>query len=339
MCSTGLPLGSACTMGPCHRWTSPQNCTILHPNCSRLCQLQGRKRLCIPMQAEPDRRWQSRIKIRIRGSQHAGYGIGNVEARSAIAREEQTVPAVQQMQAATSSSHGLSTQSIPRSWQRPDPTQGSQAAGSRSDKTISQLRSSTKGSSLAQNDLPSAAEALSGQSSRKRNEEGQEDRLGSAVGSGSTAPFLSPAQGHAPGTAGFSALGQSPPTESPQLEEEASVQGAVSLAGAWNAALNQARAPSAFAAIPEEPTAAMLQYAAAPAPLPPAGMTCEAWLAQADQRRCISASHALSWVEAFIDHCILALLTQMPWTASWCAHKAIGSSFCAAELWHQYLWV
>ena len=82
------------------------------------------------------------------------------------------------------------------------------------------------------------------------------------------------------------------------------MQGAVSLAGAWNAALSQARASSVFAAIPEEPTAAMLQYAAAPAPLPPKGTTCEAWLEQADQRRCVSASHAFSRSEALIDPCM-----------------------------------
>ena len=37
--------------------------------------------------------------------------------------------------------------------------------------------------------------------------------------------------------------------------------------------------------IPEKPSAAMLAFAAAPAQQPPAGMTCEAWLLSADQRR------------------------------------------------------
>ena len=38
-------------------------------------------------------------------------------------------------------------------------------------------------------------------------------------------------------------------------------------------------------AIPAKPSAAMLAYAAAPAQPSPAGMTCEAWLQSADQRR------------------------------------------------------
>lgn len=248
-------------------------------------------------QAESDRRWQSRIKIRIRGSQHAGSGMGILGAQSTGAREEHRHP-MQQEQAAGSSSHGLNSENVLSFRQRPDLVQGSQTAGSWSDKATSQLRLHAP----AQSDSRSAGEALPGQTSTDRHEEGQESRSRVAVGSGSTAPSLSPAQGSAPSNTDPSDLDNLPPAETPQLDEAVPVQGAVSLAGAWNTVLSQARAPSVIATIPEEPTAAMLQYAAASAQLPPSGMTCKAWLAQADQHRCGSASHHI-FMELISDSC------------------------------------
>ena len=80
------------------------------------------------------------------------------------------------------------------------------------------------------------------------------------------------------------------------------MQGAVSLASAWDFALNPARVPSVVAAIPEELTIAMLRYAVAPAQLPPSGITCEAWLSQAYQRRSVSV------LMVFVGHCMMAVL-------------------------------
>ena len=193
---------------------------------------------------------------------------------------------MQQDQAAGLSSHGRNSENLESFWQGFQSTQSSQAARSRSDKATSQLILHT----TAQKNSRSAGEALPGQSSNERHEEGQDSHSGSTVGSGSTAPSLSPAQGFAPSIASPLDLERSPPAETSQLEKVATMQGAVSLAGAWKVALSQAMAPSVFASLPEEPTADMLQYAAAPAQLPPSGITCEAWLAQADQHRCVSAS-------------------------------------------------
>ena len=263
------------------------SCLQCNCNCLQLCE--------VCMQAEPDKRWQSRIKIRVRGSQLAGNSKGNVGSQSAGDRKEHKVPVVQQEQAATLSSHGLNSESIPSAWQWPDPRRGSQAAGSRSDKTISQLRLPERKSSSAQTNPHNATEALSNGVKTDRLEEGQEAASRSAVGPEDTASATLPADRSAALISGLSDIGSSPRGETPQPEEEAPAQGAASLASAWNAALGQARVPSVFAAISEEPTAAMLQYAAAPAQLPPSRMTCEAWLTQADKRRSVVFCHTLSW--------------------------------------------
>ena len=263
--------------------------------------------------------------------------MGNVGARSAGAREDQRVPVAQQEQAATSSSHGLNTDSIPNSWRRHDPTQGSQAAGSRSDKTISHLRLPQISSTSAQQGHHSAAEALSNDVKTTRLEGGQEVTSLHAVELEDTASDILPVDSSAASLASPSDLVSSPPDGTPQLEEEAPVQRALSLAGAWNAALDQARVPSVFAAIPEEPTAAMLQYAAAPAQLPPSGMTCEAWLAQTDKRRSVSVSQSLPRGLSFA-HCTMALMTcflapQHSCVASWsCWHAQEPSTQFPTEL-------
>ena len=59
---------------------------------------------------------------------------------------------------------------------------------------------------------------------------------------------------------------------------------AFSLLGSWAPVVPQALNRSGRA-IPEKPSTAMLAYTAAPAQPPPAGMTCQAWLLSADQRR------------------------------------------------------
>lgn len=60
--------------------------------------------------------------------------------------------------------------------------------------------------------------------------------------------------------------------------------GDFSLLGSWAPVVPKA-VDRTGRTIPEKPSAAMLAYAAAPAQPPPTGMTCEAWLLSADQRR------------------------------------------------------
>ena len=265
-------------------------------------------------QVEPDRRWQSRIKIRIRGSQFGGASIGNKGDQRASAKEAKRNPVSQQEQARPLNSYGLQTEQVPSSWQSHHSTQGIQDAEGVLDKTTSQLRLTQKEDDVVQAGSQGVKTSLTDQLKPDSTEQSQAANPESNVATGSTAAAHLPVRGSAPSLVGLPQTERSPPAESPQPEVEAAVQGAISVVGSWNAALGQGTAVPLLTAISEEPTPAMLQYAAAPAQLPPSGMTCEAWLGQADQRRYLKALPALlQQLSSPLDWCCTACRSCKAW--------------------------
>ena len=253
------------------------------------------------VQSDPDINAPSRIRIRIRGGQHAGGSLSKLGPQQISTREGQSTSKLQHEQNAVLSSNGLGKESVPVSWQEPGHRQGTRHRESGPSKTSSKPRTAQNGSSLAVINPYEDKGTLSRQSEIHTLQGANEITTESSNVTGDMAEALTPGgNSRAPSLVSVSHLGGSPPVETPQPEEQSSAQGAVSLAGAfslggaWSNMLNQTRPPPVFTPVPEEPTAAMLQYAAAPAQLPPMGMTCEAWLSQADQRKCVSASHACS---------------------------------------------
>lgn len=251
------------------------------------------------MQSDPDIKTPSRIRIRIRGGQHAGGSLSNLGPQQISAREGQSSSKLQQEQNAVLSSNELGKESVPISWQEPGRRQGTPHRGSGSSKTSSKPRTAQNGSSSAVISPHEDRGTLSRQSEIPILQGGNQITNESSNVTGDMAEALTPGgNSRAPSLVSASHLGGSPPVETPQPEEQPSAQGAVSLAGAfslgdaWGNMLNQTRPLPVFTPVPEEPTATMLQYAAAPAQPPPMGMTCEAWLSQADQRKCVSTLYA-----------------------------------------------
>ena len=216
--------------------------------------------LCF-LQPEVEGRASSRIKIRIRGSQQAD-GVVRRPGRLT----ENRVPSSAQQQQQQDGQHlgtlGLAGQSVPVSWQQP----GQSAEAFAADVKLSHFRPQQQ-SSAAGYDTP---EVNSGSQAHGSNAaQGIKARAGqpNAPGLGSN----SHGAGSSPEDGGASAQ------QSPQPDQ-------ARLTGVRGAALDRARVPLVFPEILEQPTDAMLAYAAAAAKLPPNGMTCEAWLAQADRR-------------------------------------------------------
>ncbi len=112
------------------------------------------------------------------------------------------------------------------------------------------------------------------------------------VDRGGLAPGFKAAEGveGRPGQPDVPGLGRNPddagpaPWDSSTPAQQSSQSDQARLPGARDAALDSASVPPVLPEIPKRPTEAMLAYAAAAAQPAPRGMTCEAWLAQADQR-------------------------------------------------------
>ena len=157
---------------------------------------------------------------------------------------------------------GLAGQSVPVSWRDPGQSAEAFAAGVKLSKFRLQQQSSAAGNATPEIDPGSLAHG-------SKAAQGIEGRAG---------------QPNAPGLGSNSHGAGSSPEDSSAPAQQSPQPDQARLAGIRGAALDSARAPPVFPEIPEQPTDAMLAYAAAAAKPPPKGMTCEAWLAQADRR-------------------------------------------------------